>query len=278
MVATGKTDWNKRYQPVTLGDRIRQREFRSFTILEAFHRPNLVLRPHVHRYPALTIVREGVFGLHIGQDTFECSNTGVFFKLGDLKHANEVGATGSRSLIIEIRIDHRDLADGVLTVPDRSFFNSELSVVRLAAELEREFRATDDASQMALEGLTLELLSAMVRASKQEHRSRAPGWMQVAIDFLHDPGRQRLGLGDIAFEIGVHPTYLARMFRRHLGCSLGEYARRLRIDFAARELRDTDRRLIEIGLAAGFHDQAHFSRCFKRQTGLTPSDYRRSSR
>ena len=173
-------------------------------------------------------------------------------------------------------VQHADALFVSRTVPDRSFFNGNPSVVRLAAELEREFQATDDASQMAVEGLTLELLTAMLRASRQQPRSRPPSWLARVIDLLHASHWQRLGLRDVASEVDVHPTHLARIFRRHLGCSLGEYTRRLRVDLAARELRDTDRSLAVIAARAGFHDQSHFSRCFKRQTGRTPSEYRLS--
>ena len=57
------------FQPVTLGERVRQREFCYFSITEAVHRPDLVLPPHVHRYPAVTIVRDGGFGLGGGRGT-----------------------------------------------------------------------------------------------------------------------------------------------------------------------------------------------------------------
>ena len=265
------------FQPVTLGDQIRQRDFRDFSITEAVHRPDLVLSPHAHRYPAVTIVRDGGFGLNIGRDSFECGNTGVFFKLGDLKHSNRVGAAGSRSLIIEIRSDHRHALDHEITLPDRSFLNGELSVLNLATSLEREFGSTDEASAMALEGLTLELLAAILRASLRTVSSRPPGWMYRLMDLLHDSWSQKISLREVAAEIGVHPVHVARTFRRHQGCSLGEYVRRLRIDYAARELRETDRKPSEIALAAGFYDQAHFSRAFRRRVGLSPVQYRRKN-
>ena len=72
----------------------------------------------------------------------------------------------------------------------------------------------------------------------------------------------------------VHPVLLARAFRTYFGTSPGRYLRRLRLDWAAAELLATQRRLADIALQAGFADQSHFTRAFRRHTGLTPGQYR----
>ncbi len=94
-------------------------------------------------------------------------------------------------------------------------------------------------------------------------------------DRLHDDPAAHISLGGLAREVGVHPVTLARAFRRTYGCSIGEYVRRLRIVGAARRLEASDQSLAEIAMAAGFADQSHFSNVFKRQTGLSPSAFRR---
>jgi AraC family transcriptional regulator len=56
---------------------------------------------------------------------------------------------------------------------------------------------------------------------------------------------------------------------------VGEYIRRLRIEFACHSL-STSTSLIEVALAAGFADQSHSARAFKLQTGMSPATYRRT--
>src|SRR5262249_7883642 len=106
----------------------------------------------------------------------------------------------------------------------------------------------------------------------------APRWLSRARDLLEARPAARLTLAEIAAAVDVHPVHLARAFRRRYGCSVGAYPRPLRLDLAARALSSGDAPVSEIALAAGFSDQSHFSRTFKRTTGLTPAEFRSQSR
>ena len=116
------------------------------------------------------------------------------------------------------------------------------------------------------------------RAIPTEARAASPSWILRARDLLHADLARRRTLANLAAEVGVHPVTLARGFRRSFGCSVGEYVRRLRIERAASQLGGSEVPLAEIALAAGFSDQSHFSNLFRRETGMSPSAYRRAMR
>ena len=58
--------------------------------------------------------------------------------------------------------------------------------------------------------------------------------------------------------------------------SVGEYRRRRRLDYARRKLADPRLSLAEVAIDAGFADQSHLTRAFRRVTGVTPGQYRAS--
>src|SRR5262249_52778863 len=149
------------------------------------------------------------------------------------------------------------------------------ALVALALRIHREFQLADEASPLALEGLLLEFLAEAWRWRLTAGRRRPPRWAERARAILHARFRETLPLSSLAEAVGVPPVYLAGEFRRHYGRPVGAYVRRLRVDYACRQLVTTDAPLAEVALAAGFADQSHFSRVFKAHTGLTPAAYRR---
>jgi len=271
-------DAEQGFAPTTLGRRLRERDQGWFCVTEAVHRPEDYLRPHAHRYPAITLVRQGSFGLEIGRDRFECSDRGVFYKLGQQRHCNRVGSQGSQSLIVALRSDHPRIEEQGLPLPRSSRWSGAPFAFHLAARIEQEFRTGDLASPLALEGLVLELVASLLRGSQDLPAGAAPPWLAEVEALLRARFRETIGLREVATAVQRHPVHVARMFRRHYRCSPGEYVRGLRLRHAARELRETDRSVCDIAVDAGFYDQAHFCRSFKRQAGLSPSKYRAATR
>jgi AraC family transcriptional regulator len=117
----------------------------------------------------------------------------------------------------------------------------------------------------------LVLLSGVAR---RERTRAAPRFVGRAHELLHDRFAEPLRIGDVALEVGVHPSSLARAFQRHYGCTPGDLVRLLRVDRASRLLSGSNLPLASIAREVGFSDQSHFSRTFKRATGMTPGAFR----
>jgi AraC family transcriptional regulator len=139
---------------------------------------------------------------------------------------------------------------------------------RIACEIE----APDASSALAVEGLVLQLLALGERESTTPAR-RGAAWLSNVVELLCERTPQAPSLGELAAEAGVHPGHLARAFRQAFGVTVCEYSRSLRLDWAAAQL-EGDASLAQVALEAGFADQSHFTRAFRRYVGVTPGRYR----
>ena len=81
---------------------------------------------------------------------------------------------------------------------------------------------------------------------------------------------------EIAAQMGVSSNYLSTIFRRETQYSINEYLNAVRLNHAKKLLRDTNLKVYEIAEKTGFSDAYYFSSVFKRNIGVTPSEYRNS--
>jgi AraC family transcriptional regulator len=128
-----------------------------------------------------------------------------------------------------------------------------------------------EAGLETLEADTVEIVSALTPERFGPPESGTPRWLRRVEGLLRETPEGRVRLREAAQEAGVHPVYLARIFRVHYGCSVGDYLRRVRVLRAAALALQPDGTLGEAAHEANFADQAHFTRQFVRETGLRPS-------
>ena len=87
---------------------------------------------------------------------------------------------------------------------------------------------------------------------------------------------EALTLRELSERLGYSQFYTTRKFREISGMPLRTYLRQRKLAFALKEVRDSDRSLLEIALGYGFSSNEAFTRAFKRAYGVAPSEYRRN--
>ena len=85
---------------------------------------------------------------------------------------------------------------------------------------------------------------------------------------------EQLSVEALCSHIHLSPTYFCTVFKREVGMSFTAYVTKVRMEEAARLLRETDEKTYRIAEAAGFSDPNYFSYVFKRHFGLSPSKFR----
>src|ERR1043165_412522 len=245
----------------------------SLTLTESLHTPNLTIPPHVHRTASICLTLTGET-IEIYNGRRVVAHPGCAIVRGpEVKHANQYGALPHRGFMIELEHKWLDACRHFSRVFDGYRLFAGGPVPALALRIYHESRIKDNVAPVIVEGLMLEMLGQASRCVTKTP-ARAPHWLTQARDLLHGRFNDSLHLGEIANSVGVHPTHLARAFKKHFRSTVGEYVRRLRLDWAMRQLSESDDSIADIAAAAGFYDQSHFTHLFKQHTGFTPTKFR----
>jgi AraC family transcriptional regulator len=243
----------------------------GFTLAELRFPPGYVQEAFEPESSYLALVLDGAM-----EKTFRCRS--LSFEKGSAltmpagtRHSARFGSRGARIVIVKPRHASSPAAQSLERLDELRGSGFAWLAWRLAAEL----RASDAGAPLAAEGFALELLAAATREVNGVLRSGPPpAWLRSAEELLRASMGECVGLGEVASAIGVHPAYLARVFKAHYGVSVGEYGRRLRLAWAASEIARSDTPLATVAIRAGFADQSHFTRLFRRHVGITPARYR----
>ncbi len=246
----------------------------SSILSEVVHTDALDLPEHSHELAYFTLVLGGSYTEKFGPHTKDHEPMSVLWHRSGISHKDRIGASGARCFTVEI--EHRGIESlaQYSTVPI-DFVECGTPIVWLAARLFREFKDWRNCSELVAEGLTLEMLGCAARRNSAEER-HPPKWLSGIVDQLNDKFTNNVSTCSLAENAGVHPVHLASVFRKFQGQTIGEYVQQRRVSYASKLLGDLGMPLADIAYSAGFADQSHFNRLFKRHTGMTPGEFRRS--
>lgn len=98
--------------------------------------------------------------------------------------------------------------------------------------------------------------------------------IEKAIEYINENYGEKLTLESVAEHIYLSSTYFSRIFNQEMGQSFNGYLNKVRTDKAKALLLNRDMTLADISATVGFVDQSYFTKVFKKQTGMTPNEYR----
>jgi AraC family transcriptional regulator len=264
--------------PVAEKGMTRRRLIAGFSITEFSQPPFRRLPWHEHHDASICFVVSGSYTERLCGAEWECSPDATVFKPPFEGHTDQFGRLGAKCLLVEISPDRLETIAACTSVIASPNVVRNARLARFGLSIYGEFVRNDAIAPIALEALILEALIETSHANAEEPGARRPTWLRRAHDLICDSISTAVTLSSVAEAVSVDPSHLARTFRLHYRCSIGDFVRRLRVERALRELTDADAPMAEIALGLGFFDQSHFSRVFKRHTGLTPTAFRAASR
>ena len=197
-----------------------------------------------------------------GYSTEQTSMT-MALKPNNFFHENDYGDGGSLALSINL-FDMGEVG--------REFDFAEWRV-RDSARVKNEWvdlakaMCATEPDEDTLNDLTDDLLTAMLDVENSPARTAPPTWLDRARQAIIET---EASAEEIARDAGVHRVHLSRTFRRYYGISLNEQRRRARLERAATSIIRERSSIAVASYAAGFADQAHFTRTMGHHTGITP--------
>jgi AraC family transcriptional regulator len=262
-------------QPASSHQGLRRSERIGPLILsEVVHTPRSRIGWHLHELAAFALTLEGSSTETFRNASFERSERGLLVRPAGERHRDSVGNQGETCFLIEVDSDWvGDLPRLGSILQDPTFYRPG-TLTQLVQRAYREWHYSDTASPIAIQSLVYEIAARLVREHESRGGTPPPSWLRRVKQRLDEDFAETPSLTELAGIGGVHPTHLARHFRRHYRSTIGEYLRQRRVAAAIELLSRKNLSLTEVALESGFSSHGHLCTVFKRVTGMTPSEFR----
>jgi len=249
------------------------RRMGDLAVAEFSYPKHASLANHAHDRAAFCCALRGAFEQRYGARALSCGARGVAFRPAGEAHSDHFGGVSTHCFVVELPAEWLKRSAGFAGVLSEPKSLDSPRFKWLLQQVYREYRDEDPVAALAAEGLIWQLIAEVSR--HDSGREAAPQRLEIVRELLQTDFADPPKLTELANLVGVHPAHLSRSFHQHSGYTISSYVRQLRMEFACRQLVETDEPIVEIALKAGFAHQAHFSTAFKRQTGRTPAEVRR---
>lgn len=131
---------------------------------------------------------------------------------------------------------------------------------------------------LTYEGIHRGITALMKTAFENIRRKRTAQYDRTVVkvcDIIRQRYSARLTIEALAQEVHYSPAYLSELFRQETGQTIGNFMLKVRMEKAMERLAATRDSIFQIAEDVGYAEQTHFTRLFKRYTGMTPLEYRK---
>lgn len=156
-------------------------------------------------------------------------------------------------------------------ISDDGSYVNEYNGRKLLREVEAEIKM-----------MLVSLLVQIFKLSKKENqaltmkKNEKDVHVERIAEYINQHFKKKITLDELSAELNISKFYLSRLFKEITGTTVMDYVMTCRLNQARYELEmNAAKTLSEVAVASGFESPAHFSRFFKQQIGITPSEFRK---
>ena len=249
---------------------------RCARVVEGHYVPGERHPKHAHSYASISFVFAGSLQETVGNTPEVAFPFSTAIKPAGVEHADHFGSTGARILCVQFPQKLiNSLKDWDSSLNTWRWVHGGLPAP-LMMRLLKMYRQPCSLNS-EVEECVYEILGTLPCHQSPKPGAHIPRWLQLVKQELDETYAEGIRVSDLASRAHVHPVYLARQFRHHVGCSITGYRKLLKARAAARVLNSPAVSVAAVAAEFGFADQSHFGRAFKSVTGLTPVSYQRLS-
>ena len=168
----------------------------------------------------------------------------------------------------------------------KTVYNDNAQLQYVLSRIANEYRKPSPIQQLAIFGLLIELMSILLNYVSQldsnisdnhffDNSFHLYSLIEPALQYIRNNYSNQITLKDLAVLCNISVFHLAHSFKTVTGKTIVNYIQQYRLNIASILLKTTDYSLDEIALKCGFCDKNYFTRCYKKQFGITPSQQKR---
>ena len=238
-------------------------KFSGALVRRTIDRSGSLVPEHAHDWPLLSLFVIGSYSNRTeAGERFIAGPSAILYSAG-AAHCNTAGPNGFEQ--IEVEFDPAWLrSDNLPKGPVMHWIGGKHGAeARAIADI-----CSHEISEQSLRTALRRFLSV----APVQSRIGRPGWFDSITCHLRADPTQKVS--ELAREVALHPAWLGAAYKQAAGEGLTDTAARFRVERATRLLRETNLPHADVALEAGFCDQSHMIRTFRRILGRRPSAVR----
>lgn len=241
---------------------------------------------HSHYFLEILFIVDGRGTVEIAGNQFKIGKNDIVVYNADVRHAEQSSPEEPLEMcfIAFDKIQLKNLPPNAILPQDSSFIFNAAQFADVLTQLfdliRRELIIKDEFYAEIVKDASRTLLMYLFRVINDTSNSadllNKDNILNIILPYIEKNYLNNISLSDIAEDCFVNKYYLSHVFTENFGMSIGQYIRSKKLTLAQKRICESDLPISEIAEKCGFSNPAYFNRLFKKETGITPVQYRRT--
>ena len=236
---------------------------------------------HFHSYLEISFCISGMQNVRVGKKVYTLKKGDAIAIFPNTIHeyiecdslCNE--PTEIVAIICNTKLLDENIPDVITKYPRNPFINANVISENTALAFRKITMRNNDIEMIGWTYIILSNLLCVLDLIPTEGNLELPSKI---VSYIDENFKEELTISHIAKVFGYHPSYIAHLFCDRLKIPFKTYLGNVRSEYAASQIRTTEKSLTEIAYESGYNHLNTFCRCFKKHFSQTPSQYKKACR